>query len=283
MPGDARASADTWGSGEPRDPRDAGDPGPDGLPEFVQGTGPSAVYLPGLSFGHGVPTGPLRALESGLLGPLSGAVTLHWTGRRVGVPAGFTVADFAADYAAHIREHFDGPVPVIGFSTGGFIGFQLALDHPDVVQRLVVVASDARISEATRAFNERWIEHLERGDVAAAWQETGAVQGAEPGSVGRIGALLAEVAARLTPDDWTDGVRTAQAELDFDVTAELGRIAAPTLLVVGTGDASTSPGAAMRTQAALPDAELLVVPHTGHLGTLLDPGAIVRIRDFVRG
>jgi pimeloyl-ACP methyl ester carboxylesterase len=255
----------------------------DGLPGFVQGRGDPVVFLPGLSFTHGVPTGPIRAFESGLLGPLSRALTLHWTSRRVGVPPGYRMADFAADYADDIRRRFDRPMPVIGFSTGGSIGLQLALDHPEVVERLVVVAADARLSDGTRASNLRWIDDLRRGDVSAAWQEMGTDMIAEPGPSGRLRSLMAAAGARMTPEDCTDGMRTAEAELDFDLTGELARIPTPTLLVVGTTDASTSPGAAMRTQASLPAGEVLVLPHVGHLGSLLDRGAIARIRDFVRG
>lgn len=251
------------------------------LPTFTQGRGEPVVYLPGLSFTHGVPSGALRALEAGLIGPLSRVVTLHWTGRRVGVPEGYRMADFADDHAQDIRRRFDGPMTVVGFSSGGFLALQLALDHPDVVRRLVVVGADARISERTRESNLRWIGDLRRGDVARAWQEMGTDMIAEPGRTSRLRSLLAAAAARITPQDCTDGLRTAEAELDFDLTAELARIATPTLLVVGTADASTSVGAVMRTQAGLPDGEVLVVPRTGHLGSLMDPGAVARIRDFV--
>jgi pimeloyl-ACP methyl ester carboxylesterase len=174
-------------------------------------------------------------------------------------------------------------MPVIGFSSGGFLALQLALDHPDVVRRLVVVGADARISADTRASNLRWIECLRAGDLPGAWRELGTDALADPGRWSRLLSWATSAAALMTTGDCTDGIRTAQSELDFDLTGSLARITAPTLLVAGGRDATLSTGSVMRTARALPHGSLVVLPRTGHLGSLLDPGAVRRIRGFVRG
>ena len=48
--------------------------------------------------------------------------------------------ELAEIYAPVWREEF-GPVDVVAFSTGGLIAQHLALQHPELVRRLVLVVS----------------------------------------------------------------------------------------------------------------------------------------------
>lgn len=272
------------GASAPGGPGDVGAAG--GAPPlegFVQGRGAPFVHLPGLGFAHGRPTGPVRAFESALIGPLSAGHEVHWIGRRVGVPGGYTLADFARDYAEEIERRFGRPMPVVGFSSGGMLGLQLALDHPEVVDRLVVVGAGARLSDAARASERRWIAHLEHGRVAEAWRELAADVTADPEGRNLLGATLDAVGPHLTPADCTDGIRMAQAELDVDLLPRLPSLEVPTLLVVGTRDPSVGMGLAMRTRDAIPGAELLALPRSAHLGSMAHPRAIARISEFLRG
>jgi len=55
-------------------------------------------------------------------------------------PSGpYSVPQFSFDAAMLIKKLDLGPVHVVGISMGGMIGFQLALDAPDLVKSLVVV------------------------------------------------------------------------------------------------------------------------------------------------
>lgn len=66
--------------------------------------------------------------------------------------------EIADDVAAHLREDFaaNGPVDVVGHSMGGKVAMVLALRHPDLVRRLVVI--DISPVEAVRARGE--FQHL---------------------------------------------------------------------------------------------------------------------------
>jgi len=258
-------------------------PGGRQLNGFVQGRGSPVVHLPGLGFANGLPTGAARAFESALIGPLSAGQEVHWIGRRVGVPVGYTMADFARDYADEIGRRFDRPMPVVGFSTGGMLGLQLALDHPEVVDRLVVVGAGARLSDSARASERRWVSHLEHGRVAEAWRELAADATADPEARGLLAAALDAVGPHLTPADFSDGIRMAEAELDIDLLPRLPAVGVPTLLVVGARDPSVGMGLAMRTRDAIPGAELLVLPRSGHLTSMVHPRAIAGISEFLRG
>lgn len=239
------------------------------------------VYLPGLNFTNEPPTGAALASKTAQLWFLTSRYTVHWVGRRPGAPADYTIADHARDVAAVLRQRFDRPVPVVGYSTGGFIGLQLAIDHPDVVDRLVLVGAGHRLPPAARASDARWADALEQGRTRDAWRETASDIAGLPLLARPLEPLLAMIGRAATPEDCTDGIRTARAELDFDVAADLGRIRAATLLITGSLDPNCGKDLAAATCAGIPDARSLVVPLAGHNGGFLYPGAIRRLTRFL--
>ena len=78
-----------------------------------------------------------------------------YTNRRKRLPRGMTMGDLAEEHAAAIRALRAGPVDVAGISTGGSIAQQLAADHPELVDRLVLVSTACRLSPHGRALQRR--------------------------------------------------------------------------------------------------------------------------------
>lgn len=253
-----------------------------GLPVRVLGTGPPVVLLPGLSFTHAPPSGATWLWERVLLRRLARHLELHWMGRRTAVPEGYTMAEFAADYANALSTRFSRPVPVLGFSTGGFLGMQLAADHPDLVERLVVAGAGHTLSEAGRGANLRWIEALTGGRPGDAWRELAADAVGSDRPRALVGRVLAAVGPLVTPADCVDGIRTAAAETHFDVGPSLPRISAPTLLVAGDRDANCTTELLLRTARGVPGARLEILPGVTHMGALSDPAAARTIAAFLR-
>ena len=55
----------------------------------------------------------------------------------------YTIADMADDAAGVIRNLNCGPTSVIGWSMGGLIALELSLRHPELVDKLILVATSA--------------------------------------------------------------------------------------------------------------------------------------------
>lgn len=69
-------------------------------------------------------------------------------------------------------------------------------------------------------------------------------------------------------------IAACEALAAFDIRGELGRITAPTLVLVGAEDRVTGPGDARVLVAGIPDARLALVPGASHLAPVEQPGAV---------
>jgi pimeloyl-ACP methyl ester carboxylesterase len=160
-------------------------------------------------------------------------------------------------------------VNVVGFSLGGMIAQQLALDHPERVNRIVLLGTGPRGGEGM-TFTELSAE--ERADpdrflLAALFSPTDASQAA-----GR--AYLSRLAARTRDRDLPVSTRTAEAQLrairewgavpSSKRYATLPNIKQPTLVVHGTKDIVVLPINAFILAERLPDAQLILYPDSSH-------------------
>lgn len=70
---------------------------------------------------------------------------------------------------------------------------------------------------------------------------------------------------------------------DFDYTTELGRVAKPTLVIVGERDRATTPRAARVLHEGIQGSELVVVPEAGHMSFVESPEPYIgAVRTFLR-
>jgi pimeloyl-ACP methyl ester carboxylesterase len=177
------------------------------------------------------------------------------------------MADLAARHAKVVAEQFAGPIDLIGISTGGAIALQLAVEHPGLVNRLIVAAAASWLGDEGRGKLRRYGDEIARG---------------------RSGAKV--LASVLAPRRWdwlmapllwaghqlekgassNDLLATIDAEVGFDVTPKLSRIRAPTLLIAGARDRAFPLALVEATAAGIPDCRLVVYPKAVHLGTMIN-------------
>lgn len=167
----------------------------------------------------------------------------------------FRYSGMADDTLELLRQLHVTRVYAVGWSDGGVIGLDLAMRHPELVDRLVAIGANARpdgvvtTPEALRAAGpQRWRD----------WMK--ANQARLSGDPGRYAALQERMRAM-----W-EGEPTYSA-------ADLGRIRCPTLLVVGDRDlVPVAHAAEMQRQIA--ESRLLVVPGASHFVALEQPALV---------
>lgn len=144
-----------------------------GLPYLAIGQGPPLVVLSGFTANHANPTGAARRFYLRPLTPLARHFTVYLINRKPGLQPGATMADLAGHYAHALERTFAGPVAIMGISTGGSIAQQLAIDHPQLVDRLVLVATACRLGPAGRRMQRDLARFTMAGRPRRAWAATG--------------------------------------------------------------------------------------------------------------
>ena len=127
------------------------------------GSGPDPlVVLPGLAFDNDAPAPRRRPALRLVDAPPGRRAHRHRPAAARGGSSSrrdrraCRTADIADLYAAVLADE-PGPVDVMALSTGGLIAQHLALRHPALVRRLVLVVSGARIADAGRQICQTWL------------------------------------------------------------------------------------------------------------------------------
>ena len=213
---------------------------------------------PPLVLGHGAGDDH-RAWRPQLEGLAERLTVIAWdepgAGDSSDLPAGFTLSDYAHALAAVI-EHVDlGAAHVGGISWGGTVVLELYRQRPDLVGSLILADTYAG-----------WKGSLSPEELRARVQDASA-------SIEHMGGRPATLRAQLP------------LMADADLNHVLPTIQVPTLLVWGEHDARSRLSVARRFQAAIPHAELVLIPGAGHLSNLDRPAefnaAIRRFCDTV--
>lgn len=239
-----------------------------GLPYSAVGDGPPLVVLPGLSGDNADPSGRERRMTLRLFRSMTGGFTVYVVNRCPGLSPGATLGDLAGQYAEAITRNFGTPVSVVGVSTGGSIAQLLGAEHPQLVDRLVLLASACRLSPYGHQVQQRLAHLAAKGQPRRAWAVTGPAMAASSAGGWLTSALLWSAGRRMTPDDPQDLLITIAAEDVFDAAPQLPRITAPTLVVGGARDRFYSPELFRETVRCIPSARLLLYPGKGHFGTI---------------
>lgn len=196
------------------------------------------------------------------------------------VPGGLEA--IAAHVAALLQAQHPGSAPaVVGNGFGGFVALRLALDHPQLVSRLVLLGSGARFSDAGRAAFATMRSRAAEGGLAAI-ADIAMARLFQADFAARHPALLQDRRAAFLRTDPTMVAQACAALEALDLTGEAARIACPTLILAGAEDQATPPAMAEDLARLLPDARCEVLDGLAHVPQLQDPDRIARrIAEFL--
>jgi len=181
----------------------------------------------------------------------------------------YTVAQMMPQCVAFCRAIGLKAIHVVGFSLGGMIAQQLALDHPDLVQRLILLGTAPRGGEGL-TFTELSAE--EQADpvaflLGAFFTPSGAGQAAGRQYMKRLESRTKD---RDLPVSRNSAVAQLAAIREWGTIPASGRyatlqkIAHPTLIVHGNKDVVVGPLNALILAEQLPNAQLIVYSDSSH-------------------
>jgi pimeloyl-ACP methyl ester carboxylesterase len=157
-------------------------------------------------------------------------------------------------------------VILAGHSMGSAIALRLALDHPDRVDRLVLIGAGARLRVHPDLLQKSGdpATFLEAVSLVVEWSYA---EQAPPDLVRLARRRLEETPPQVLQADF-------QACNGFDITDSLEQVRQPALVVCGQADRMTPPKYASFLASRLPGARLVVIPRAGHMVMLERPDEV---------
>lgn len=214
-------------------------------------------------------------------------VTIDWRGQGESPRAktGYDMDTLSRDAIALI-EHLDvAPVHYVGLSMGGFVGQRIAARRPELVRTLTLIDTSAERESPANAVQDIALANLYRivGIAPVRRSVEKIMLGPTFRKDPRSKQIVAEWIDLLARSD-RGGIRSAVLGVATrkSVLAEIGRITAPTLVVVGADDIPTPVARARTIAQTIKGARLEIVPDCGHSSTIEAPEALTRLlREFL--
>lgn len=179
-------------------------------------------------------------------------------------PGGSTsIAEMAGDIIALLERLQTGPVHVAGISMGGTHALQLVLDAPQLVRKLVLVNTFARLRpekiNGYFYFLRRFILVYFLNMRA---QSRLVAQHLFPDPAQEeLRQQLIEQILQADPKGYRGAMRALGA---FNVESRLGEIRAPTLVITGERDTTVPPHFQRSLAEGIPNARRVIIPGAGH-------------------
>lgn len=229
-----------------------------------QGSGEPLLMIMGLS-GHVMHW----LFQAPALAPHYRVVTFdnRGAGRSDAPPGPYSTRQMADDAAALLEHLGIERARVVGWSMGGMIAQELVLAHPQRVERLVLLASLAKVKpygHAWLTFGEQARERELEPRGLALWSMPWLYTPAFMTNTQMVEAALNQVAADPYPIGAQGFAGQSAACRAHDALDRLSGITAPTLVLVGAEDILTPPEYSREMAARIPGARLQLLERGGH-------------------
>lgn len=188
-------------------------------------------------------------------------------------PAGpYSMQQHADDLAALLKALNIQKAHIAGISYGGEISMTFALRYPEMTRSLIVSSSVSHLDPLLQAIGRSWAGALETHDAATLFDVTLPYNFSE-GWIKENAAVLEASKKRYEQMDFSSVSELMAAFAALDLTPELKKISAPTLVLVGEEDILKSRKYSEIIAREIRGAEFLIIPHAGHAVCLEKPQA----------
>ncbi len=188
--------------------------------------------------------------------------TVYLFDRRPEVPEGMTVREMAGDVAEAMDALGIQNADVLGVSQGGMIAQYLAIDRPDLVNKMVLAVTLSRNNDTVRSVIEKWIALTVQED----WKQLVTDMAEKMYSdtyLKRYRPMLPLLTLLQKPKDAQRFVHLAKACLTCNAYAGLDKIQCPVLVIGGQQDKIVT-GAASEEIARKLNCEVCLYDNLGH-------------------
>ncbi len=213
------------------------------------------VILPGLSDGLATVKGKALMLSVPYRKYLK-EYTVMMFSRADPLPERHSIRDMAEDQASALKKLGIRKCCVLGVSQGGMIAQYLAMDYPEMVEKLVLAVSAPCVNEISKACVEKWISLAKKGDHKALMIDTAEKSYSEM-YLKKFRKIYPVIGWIGRPKDYRRFLTNAEAILSFDALSEPEKISCSTLIIAGRNDRIVGPEASCEMHERIPGANCM--------------------------
>ena len=234
------------------------------------------VILPGLSVQSVMPLADAVAEAYSIL---ADDYTVYLFDRRKEIPDTYTVHDMARDTIAAFKALGLEEVYLFGTSQSGMIAMTIAIEEPNMVRKLVLGSTAARMNPERYRKVEEWVQMAKTGNAEELYQAFGEAVYPRP-VYEQYKGFLTESAKEVTKTELGRFIILAEGMKEFDVTSRLKEITCP-VLVLGSRDDKVLGGEASEEIAEKIGCEVYMYEGYGHAVYDLAPDYRERMKHYL--
>ena len=238
---------------------------------FGNGTKP-LIMIPGL--GEGLKTVKGTAVPFAMMyKAVAKDYRVYCFSRRNILPQDFTTKDMAEDLYFCMQHLGVEKAMVLGVSLGGMIVEQLAIHHPEVVEKLILTVTIARQNDTVQQMIGKWMEYAKEGKYKEIMIDT--AENSYTESYLRKSRWMFDLLGNMgKPKSFERFLIMAEAGMKHDVYEKLEKITCPTLVLGGRQDKIVGGSASEELAERIPNCEVYIFEDYGH-------GLYEEAKDFV--
>ena len=248
---------------------------------FSFGNGPkNLVVIPGISIQSVMGSANTVAAEYSLL---ENDFTVYVFDRREDIPDPYSIYDMAHDTVDAIKSLGLSKFSLFGASQGGMISMVIAIENPELVEKLILGSTSSHIKDSQSAVLDKWIELAKNKDAHSLYQSF-AKEIYPPEVYDDYKEYFADISNSVTTKELEKFVILASAIKGFDISEDLKKIKCPTLAMGVFEDAVLDSDATMEIAENLdyrPDFKLFMYIGYGHAAFDTAPDYRERIYSFL--
>lgn len=189
--------------------------------------------------------------------------TVYMFSRKNDMPENYSIRDMAHDQAKAMKILGINKAAVVGVSQGGMIAQYLAIDYPDMVDKLVLVVTAPCSNDISEKCLKKWISFAVTGDYKALIIDT-VEKSYLIQKLKKYRKIYPIIGFIGKPSNYDRFLINANAILHFNASHEIKTISCPTLIIGGEKDEIVGIQASYDMKEQIPNSVLYVYDKLGH-------------------
>ncbi len=220
------------------------------------------IMLPGL--GDGLSTVRGMALVFSIMYRIyAKEFTVYVFSRKNHLQEGYSTREMAKDHAEAMNILGISKADILGISQGGMIAQYLAIDYPDLVNRLILAVTSAKPNEVIKKVVDAWIEMAVQGNYRDLLIDTAEKSYSER-YLKKYRRMYPFIGKIGKPKSFKRFLIQAASCISHNAYTELDKIACPTLVIGGDCDKIVGTTAAPAIAEKIGQSELFIYHGFGH-------------------